>query len=154
MSAIITNEEIALDAIANDELGKQAATQLQCFRATTIAEVGGLVPPTDWFGTLISTLAADTRHTTGWGWGQGGQTINRTAKLTQNHVPSDKRDPKIRTPMIHRVVEARQAHIGLHRDEIDPMAFPAGDARQNGVIISKTDDELPDLIAIAKVRSF
>ena len=45
MSAIITDEDVALDAIANDDLGNQAATQLQCFRATTIAEVGGLVSP-------------------------------------------------------------------------------------------------------------
>ena len=76
-------------------------------------------------------LAADTGHTTGWGWGQGGQTIEQNAKLAQAHIPRDKRDPKIHVPMIRKLMEARQANLHLDRDQIDPMAFPAGCARNH-----------------------
>ena len=147
MNTSITDEDIAIDAIANDDLGNQAATKLQCFRATTIAEVGG----------LVSSSGAETPAPTGEesikavpsnsAMGRAIDGSNKLREIRRNDPTARPSAAELGVPSNHGMGLAidganklRENRL-LHRSSYD-------------VIISEMDDALPDLIAIAGVRSF
>jgi hypothetical protein len=136
--SFITAEDVAVDAIANDELGKQAASVLQFFRGTTIAEIGGLVSssdaetpaPTD----EDSIITGSGNHAESLPEPAGAIRDSMKARQDNLHLDRDEIDPMALPPgAIRDSMKARQANLHLDRDDVDPMALPPGEARQNNL---------------------
>jgi hypothetical protein len=86
----------------------------------------GLEP---WYDTFVDSLAATTDHTDGWGWSNGGRTIEEIQKKAQAHIPRDQRDPTTHIPLIRQLMEARQGNLHLDRDKWNIEDYPLGGAR-------------------------